>query len=313
MAARRGTRRGESGRSLLRLPPGCSGAALDGTPGRRGGRAADDAGFTPAEIIIGVILVGILATGVTIKAVQMMDQARNSAAQTTLKTAASAAEGVFGIILKGGTSNYAGLNVDSAGKLLVNGTAATALYTDSVNKAMIENLNLQEPNITFLSTADTTANQFPTGGLKDYAPDGRVWTQVLGDKLETTSTVTLGGNNNPNRHQNRLYGSSPGVKATAVRAGELVRMGIVSSGGSSFCVIKVADSIGGIISGDGWQAVNEEQTLKGAGADCGMEKTPSTTDEFKEMPGTVGTDPTLSSPTGNLSSTPATAQEYLSG
>ena len=60
---------------------------------KAGGRAAsdtddaDDAGFTPAEIIIGVILVGILATGVTIKAVQLMDQARDSAAQQTIRAA----------------------------------------------------------------------------------------------------------------------------------------------------------------------------------------------------------------------------------
>lgn len=295
-------------RSLLRPPPFRSEAA----PRRRAGGAADDAGFTPAEIIIGVILVGILATGVTIKAVQMMEQARDSAAQSTLRTAAQAANGVFGIVLKGGTGNFAGLLVEAdttLGSKLVglNGTAASGKYSETVIDDAITHLEKQEPNVTFRNSHESSP-AFPD--LNAYPPDGAVWVEVNTARLKPTAAVTLAdAGKNPNKHDNRLGGASAISDKVAIRAGDLIRLGIVSAGGSTFCLVRVADSYDGIVSGDGWQAVNEKHTLAGMGADCGAEVADN--EQFKEMPKTVGTDPTMSSPTDNLNTTVATGKTYV--
>ena len=109
---------------------------------------------------------------------------------------------------------------------------------------------------------------------------------------------------------------------TKIRAGDLIRLGIKSASGSSFCAILVADSSNGSVSGVGYQSVDEQGTIDGSGADCGAKEayygvvtsgtapalthvcnatavtTPGVTCEhqFKEMPGTTGTDTSLSRP-----------------
>ena len=271
--------------------PGADGESRDCGSGRR---CADDAGFTPAEIIIGVILVGILATGVTIKAIQLMDRARDSAAQKTLRAADVAAQAAFSVMLPGGQSNYASTALKTTGTL--DGTAVTNVYTDAAANLVISAIQDQEPGLS-LKSFGTTANK-----LKTMRADGQVWVEANNATLKNGADASFSGSANPNGHSARTTTVKNGV---SIRAGEMIRMGIVAASGSTFCVISVADSSDGSISGDGWQAVDELLTLSGtngSGADCGADvsTTGTANAEFYEMPGTPGTDPNLSQPVSNL-------------
>ena len=261
--------------------PGVDGDAVSASGGR--GRA-DDAGFTPAEIIIGVILVGILATGVTIKAIQLMDRARDSAAQKTLRAADVAAQAAFSVMLPGGQSNYASQKLTADNRL----EATDKAYTEAAADLVIKAIQDQEPGISLKSKRGASAET----ALNAMASDGQVWVEVNNKTIKNTAAQTIAGTN-PNGHSARTSTVALGV---SIRAGEMIRLGIVAASGSTFCVISVADSSDGTISGDGWQAVNELLSIGGKGADCGADI--STADlvqkEFVEMPGTPGTDPSLS-------------------
>ena len=264
---------------------GTEGAAAGIVPARR--RRADDAGFTPAEIIIGVILVGILATGVTIKAIQLMDRARDSAAQKTLRAADVAAQAAFSVMLPGGQSNFASAAIQD-GAVDHKKTGAKAYSTDADTK-VIKAIQDQEPGLSIKSFGITA------DALKGMASDGQVWIEVNNIKISLSAAVTAFSGANPNGHTARTTSLA---KDLSIRPGEMIRMGIVAASGSTFCVITVADSSDGTISGDGWQAVEELPTLNGHGADCGadLSEADSADGEFKEMPGTPGTDPNLSQP-----------------
>ena len=265
-----------------------------------GGRSrADDAGFTPAEIIIGVILVGILATGVTIKAIQLMDRARDSAAQKTLRAADVAAQAAFSVMLPGGQSNYASTALSNDGRL---DDTKDKDYSEDAANLVIAAIQDQEPGLS-LKSFGTTANK-----LKTMRADGQVWVEANNATLKNGADATFSGSANPNGHSARTTTVKNGV---SIRAGEMIRMGIVAASGSTFCVISVADSSDGSISGDGWQAVNELLSLEADGADCGGDLSTDALDdaEFKEMPGTPGTDPNLSQPVSNL--TGSAAHEYV--
>ena len=276
---------------------GADGESRDCGSGRS---RADDAGFTPAEIIIGVILVGILATGVTIKAIQLMDRARDSAAQKTLRAADVAAQAAFSVMLPGGQSNYASTALSTNGRL---DDAKDKDYSEDAAKLVIEAIQDQEPGLSLKSKLVGTADTALTGMMSD----GLVWVEVNNKTIKNTTADTFTGKN-PNGHSAR----TSTVKANvSIRAGEMIRLGIVAASGSTFCVISVADSSDGSISGDGWQAVNELLSLGGDGADCGGDlSTEALSDkEFAEMPGTPGTDPNLSQPVDTLDGT--NGHEYI--
>ena len=56
----------------------------------------------------------------------------------------------------------------------------------------------------------------------------------------------------------------------------MIWMGVVSASGSSFCVILVADSTAGAMTGEGYQAVDQAETQAGnGGADCGADIAPA--------------------------------------
>ena len=250
-------------------------------PGERSsGECAADAGFTPAEIIIGVILVGILATGVTVKAVQLMDRARDSAAQRTLRAADVAAQAAFSVILPGGQSNFASKQLKS--NKSIDGSSND--YSDGANGEAMAALQAQEPGLQFTSYTIVGVD-----GLKDLVPDGTVWVEINNKEISNTTKQKLTGKN-PNGHTRR---NTEVAKGVSIRAGEMIRLGIAAASGSTFCLISVADSSDGSLSGDGWQAVSELLTKDGRGADCGADFSVGTvsSDEFKEMPGTPGTDP----------------------
>ena len=259
---------------------------------RTAGECAADAGFTPAEIIIGVILVGILATGVTVKAVQLMDRARDSAAQKTLRSADVAAQAAFSVILPGGQSNFASKQLKS--NKSIDGSSND--YSSGANAAAMAALQAQEPGLQFTSYPVTGSDR-----LRNLTPDGTVWLKLNNKEIANSAEQKLTGSN-PNGHTPRTKTVRGGL---SIRAGEMIRMGIIAASGSTFCLITVADSSDGSVSGDGWQAVSELLTKSGKGADCGAELAQATSDdaEFKEMPGTPGTDPALTQPVTKLDST----------
>lgn len=262
-------------------PPGKS--DHESTPGgsaRRGGRRANDSGFTPAEIIIGVILLAILSTAVIAQALKLRQQAQDSAAMATIRSAVSAAQGVYAITLAGGTNNFAA--EPSA--------TATALGSDAATVA--GKLAEQEPGLNFVAKA--TFND-----IKDATPNvNRVWVDIPTTNLKVTGSQTIAGSN-PKGFTPALHGLNAAVADnTNIRAGDLIRLGLVGASGSSFCAILVPDSSTGDVSGVGYQSVNETATLTGYGADCGLNNTAD--NQFHEMPNTIGTDPSIVAPNGAI-------------
>ena len=249
-----------------------------GGSARRGGRRANDSGFTPAEIIIGVILLAILSTAVIAQALKLRQQAQDSAAMATLRSAVSAARGVYSIVLPGGRNNFAA------------DPAATAAAVNVTAARLKEKLEEQEPGIAF--TDKTTF-----GKIKDRTPDVNVvWVDLPATNAKLAAAITS-IDANPN-------GYSTGLRTaldvnTNIRAGDMIRLGLVAASGNSFCAILVQDSSNGQVSGIGYQSVNESATLAGFGADCGAVGALTSTG-FKEMPNTPGTDPSLTGPSGEI-------------
>ncbi|MDE0268999.1 MAG: hypothetical protein OXI96_08195 [Acidimicrobiaceae bacterium] len=249
-------------------------------------KVVNDQGFTPAEIIIGVILVAILATGVTVQAVKLMGRARDSAAQTTLRTAVAAAKAVYANMLPGGYNNY-------SGKAPVSGVIAGAAA------AAVSSLNLEEPSANF-EDYDTYVGT----DLGDTPPRPQaIWVHVIADAAKelkrTGSDLDFSGKTNANGNINSI---ADVPEDTTITAGDLVRMGVISATGNSYCVILVGNDSHGRVTGEGWQAASEALTQDDKGADCGVEAvdTASYTANdgpamFAEMPDTIGTDPKPSS------------------
>ena len=249
-------------------------------------RPADDSGFTPAEIIIGVILLAILSTSVVAQALELRQQAQDAAAQTTLRSAVAAARGAYSLTLPGGQNNF--IAMANMGNLSVD---------SAVQAAAVATLSLQEPNINFVTYASQAAAMTAlastnTGVLSYMSPSTTtVWVHMPGTELSTSAQVSVSGTN-PNKLTVGLLGTI--AAKTKIRAGNLIRLGIVGASGSSFCAILVADSSNGTVSGIGYQSVDEAATIGKNGADCGAAETGD--NQFKEMPGTIGTDPSLSRP-----------------
>ena len=247
-----------------------------------------------------------------------MESARNGAAQKTLRTALAAAGAVYGDVLIDGRSNYAGTKTQS--KKIYGGsgtpTAPSAAFPDttytddSASELAAVKLREKEPGLVFKDKAGF-------GILESTAPDAStVWVSVNSEDIKAASVGALTGTN-PNGHQ----GDATNPDNTIIRAGELIRLGIISASGASFCVISVASSSDTRVTGEGYQSVSDTDTQRGAGADCGAETaaTPAAHDTagtgatpWAQMPNTPGTDRTLSAKPSSLNTAPGTAQIYSS-
>ncbi|MDE0195580.1 MAG: hypothetical protein OXP08_08520 [bacterium] len=233
-----------------------------------------------------MILLAILSTAVIAQALKLRQQAQDSAAMATLRSAASAARGVYSITLPGGTNNFAADGTATAASLVGFSDVAAA----SAEAARL--MQAQEPAINFIAK-----NTF--GTIKGADPNvSKVWVHLPSAALESTAAITVGGSN-PKGFSATTHGLATTVPDdTKIRAGDVIRIGLVGASGSSFCSILVQDSSNGAVSGEGHQSVNESATLAGWGADCGAFT--SGNDIFEEMPGTTGTDPSLLAPNGKV-------------
>lgn len=207
-----------------------------------------------------------------------------------LRTAAAAAYGVFAIILKGGMSNFAAEPV-SDGRI----GGAVSAYDGRASRAAVEVLSQHEPGFVFQAKADYGDIAAKAATIRDDgAPEiPVVWVQVNGTQIDSgDSEITLP--DQTSNGQTRLTKVPPN---TAIRPGDLIRLGIVTANGSSLCLVRVADSTDGTATGDGWQTADAASTAAGDGADCGSEAIgdngASSPEEYKEMPRTAGVEPTL--------------------
>ena len=261
---------------------------------------ANDSGLTKLQkltivgAVFAVILVAGTITAITIISIvpEALRDSRNSAAQRTLRAAHSSAQSVYGMVLPAGQSNFAATAVSDEG--VIGNSLSDA------SRLAVRQLRNQEPNIDFVS-------KFNYGPIAEAPPShSTVWVFVTGGELTTPTDVAIVGTN-PNG-----FGSHNNVipKDTTILPGKMIILGVVAETGDSYCVVTVTDSTNdGIVSGEGYQSVTQENTGAGYGADCGAEHlakhTPTTTDltnAFKEMPQTAGTDPILSTPI-NITST----------
>ena len=262
---------------------------------------ADDSGFTPAEIIIGVILLAILSTSVVAQALQLRQQAQDSAAQTTLRSAVTAARSLYALTLPGGQNNFVGVRAGAT-------TLADFAHNSEAEAAAVAALAVQEPNIQFKAYSSLSFTSGVSGRVQTLTPSTTtVWVQVPYNSQKNGANPVSISQFNPNG-----FSPSDGLIDTVpadvnIRPGDMIRLGIVSASGSSFCAILVADSSDGTVSGAGFQSVSEKSTQAGYGADCGAAdssvNTAATSASFKEMPGTIGTDPSLSRPVDVTSGT----------
>ncbi|MDE0267746.1 MAG: hypothetical protein OXI96_01740 [Acidimicrobiaceae bacterium] len=232
-----------------------------------------------------------------------MGRARDSAAQTTLRTAVAAAQAVYANMLPGGYNNY-------SGKAPVSGVIAAA------NQASVDSLNQEEPGITF-----ETLTAYQSTSLAGTAPKPQsVWVQTIADastELKMPATAISAWTSSTNKNPNTPGVAMPAVAAsTSITAGDLVRMGVIAATGDSFCVILIGNDSHGRVSGEGWQATSEGARQAGYGADCGAEAG-SAALPFREMPKTPGTDAKPSAIVdvatfgGGSTVTVATAKQYL--
>ena len=273
---------------------------------------ANDGGLTPVEIIIGVTLLAILSGAVVFQAFQFISRADDSAAKRSLEAAVTAAQGVRNLSATGAGRNFSGAKIgaDQA----------------SVNSAAVTNISEQ---LSGASLQAYGAGRFAIAGsdagteLSNSSGDAQeLWLHVNHPKL--TSVVL-----NSVKVENKSRGDNPQLiklpAGAVIKPGNLIRLGVKSVSGSSFCGVIVTDGTvasgstqGGTagtdsaiqrIQGTGWQAVDATQTTKplnnetaasgkgGAqgGADCGQ-GAKKNADEFAEMPGILGTDTKLNNP-----------------
>lgn len=279
---------------------------------------ANDGGLTPVEIIIGVTLLAILSGAVVFQAFRFIARADDSAARRSLQAAVTAADALRSESSTGEGRNFSGekIGADQA----------------AVNKNAISNLSADLSGATFSAYGDGSFAYKSSG-----TPDGEVLKSSNGDAQELWVYVNkdpLGlaaALNAPVVNLN--HGADQGViglaKDAAIRPGNLIRIGVKSVSGSSFCGVIVTNGVvkpGSVqspaqphsttslgtgaptvqrIQGTGWQAVDATATAtdlsasaKGGsagGADCGQGAL-QTSDAFAEMPGILGTDASLNNP-----------------
>ena len=235
--------------------------------------------------------------------------AADSVAQANLRIAERAARGVYALTLPEAQNNFAGVyGTDSN----VGGDAVDDTDLAAEQKA-IESLSQQEPDISFVpwssigGAVESVMSGMAVGSRDDTTalsdartaaePDNStIWVQMPYNTTATSHIVTIDSLNTGALSEDPLSDRLVDkIKAnTRIRAGDVIRMGVVSTSGSSFCVIVVANSSNKSVSGVGYQSVSKEATVDGRGADCGAGSEGS--DRFKEMPGTIGTDPYLREP-----------------
>ena len=211
-------------------------------------------------------------------------------AADVLRAASSAANYAYGILLKSGSSNFAGTRLSS--DRTING--AISPYDGKASEAAIETLTLQDPDLVFQTKTDygSIANKAEDIVSSRTPKKAIVWVQVNGTTIESGDSEIVIISSSPSE-PNAVIAPNTAV----IRSGDLIRLGVVTASGSSLCLIIVADSLGGYVSGDGWQFADAASTRAGHGADCGSEAISSngasSPHEYKEMPRTAGTNSSL--------------------
>ncbi|MDE0268423.1 MAG: hypothetical protein OXI96_05225, partial [Acidimicrobiaceae bacterium] len=226
---------------------------------------------------------------------QLVAQAQDSRILSTLRSIVAAARVVYSTMLPGGYSNYALTVPDDAGNI----SNATSHSVDALTNA--------EPYVVFQDKA--SFGELATRRTRANTPNTvTVWVQVNETTLDSgNNDIPITNHTNPNGSS----GNTTDIPAnTEIQAGDLIRMGVISASGNSFCVIMVNNSSNNRVSGFGWQSVSAELTRAGYGADCGAEADP--TSIWHEMPDTPGTDLSLSTTVTSLSNDPAKAKAYSS-
>ena len=227
------------------------------------GRRADQKGVTLQEVLIGIAVAAALAAATIVIGVQFIGRGQSSAARQTLESASLAVEANYARIVPGGRQNWTGLPLV--------GAQTTAGLTASA----ITEFNKLGEAVTFVDVATITAI--------NALDQNEVWVKVLHGYAIPTANVT---------------DSSADVTITD---GKVLILGIRGADGSTMCVINAKDSAPNLISGKGWQAVDEESsnstptggTAGDYAADCGAFKIHTTTGTSKEWPRTYQTDTSL--------------------
>ena len=246
------------------------------------GRQADQKGVTLQEVLIGIAVAAALAAATIVIGVQFIGRGQSSAARQTLESASLAVEANYARIVPGGRQNWTG-------------TTMASTTADGLTRAAVIEFNKLGESFTFVGAVGSTAS----GSSEIDAIDeinsldqNVVWVKVLAGYVIPAAKVSS---------------SAPTVTITS---GKVLILGIRGADGSTMCVINAKDSAPNLISGKGWQAVNEESstatigsTVGGAAADCGAFKDHTTTaGDSEEWPRTDQTDTSLgdAKDTGNI-------------
>lgn len=231
------------------------------------------------SVVSVILVVTIVLTATTISQVGKLGRPppEHSTASTTIRTAIAAANIIYDTTLPGGKSNFAAQAPDSNGRIS-SGTAAT--YHRAHDDIAVNALQWEEPAIDFQTKDDY-------GSIASHPGSPfTVWVQINGTYTSPTAAISPSQMGiNPNGYNNNSGGIPTHL---IIQPAELIRMGVKTTSGDSFCVIIVADSSTGQVTGVGYQSISTEHTQAGFGADCGAEETDQ--NKWREMPNTPGTE-----------------------
>lgn len=280
---------------------------------KRNHRLANDAGLTPIEVIVAITLIAILSGAVVWQVFSAVSKADDNEATLNLQSTVNALKRLRNITLTDGNRNYAATPAST-----------TNTTTHPNTEDAIANLRRELPNLNFLPYGTNGSDNF--GELKDAEGDPKViWVDL--PKNETTLSKDLATSDgkyvealNPQKLETDKTYIFVKQEGTAISAGDLIRVGLKSPSGATFCAVLAANGSAGSKSGTtttadqststdpekkikrfegvGWQSVDVINTNNNKGATCGAAAADGTNKEnqFAEMPGTPGVDATLQKP-----------------
>lgn len=220
-------------------------------------RYDDDGISILTELAIGIFIIALMSAGTYGVYLWLFSGAQDSSARTNLNTARINAESIYNRLQSGGVQNFCTRGADEP-------CYKTPIQDANVDNHVADLFNDAGEQLDFCTYADTKTTT-PNSGTP-AACDPEIW-----DWDNNTIWVDV---NHADFSHNGL----------TIRKGKMIRLGVRSASGATYCMVIVKDASDNDYVGTGYQATNEEDSeehpVAGAvnkgWADCGAEYHTST-------------------------------------